>query len=127
MLERSPVSTRIGWRASISRGTAPSRHRYLTDASARGCGANGFPTSPETPRHIGTAGLSLMAPRFYYLHPWIATDDGWDSTAEHAAALGFSHILLGWPFGSAEQMFATRSLDIIAGQPARDRLATFRE
>jgi starch synthase (maltosyl-transferring) len=49
-------------------------------------------TRPMEPRHA-------YAPRIYFLHPLLVGPlDAWPAQFEHAAALGFDHVLIGSPF-----------------------------
>ncbi|WP_291547645.1 alpha-1,4-glucan--maltose-1-phosphate maltosyltransferase [Bosea sp. (in: a-proteobacteria)] len=70
----------------------------------------------ERPRHHG------KNPRIYYAHPWLADPRDWPEVVAEAAELGFTHLLLGWPFGSAEDLLATNSLDAFAGEDAGEAL-----
>lgn len=78
----------------------------------------GFPN----PDHPTGSPSAKSPPRVYYLHPWIAEAEGWDNAAQDAADLGFSVLLLGWPFGSPKDLFLTQSITEIAGLPADERL-----
>jgi starch synthase (maltosyl-transferring) len=65
-----------------------------------------------------------VRPRIYYLHPWLTeSPEDWAGMARHARDLGFTHLLLGWPFGSPDDLFLTMSLDTIAGRPTGQHLA----
>lgn len=53
------------------------------------------------------------SPRIYYLHPRLGGDLTWSATARHAKRLGFSHLLLAWPFSRSSDLFLTGSLSRI--------------
>ena len=71
---------------------------------------------PERPRHDGTN------PRIYYAHPWLVDPHDWPDVVREAQELGFTHLLLGWPFGSADDLLTTKSLDAFAGEDAGEAL-----
>ncbi|SEM46322.1 alpha-1,4-glucan:maltose-1-phosphate maltosyltransferase [Bosea lupini] len=62
---------------------------------------------------------SAGTPRIYYLHPTLGGGpETWDGHLLRAQRLGFSHILLAWPFSASDDLFLTHDIDSIAGQPA---------
>jgi starch synthase (maltosyl-transferring) len=64
---------------------------------------------------IGSAGT----PRIYYLHPTLGGGpEAWDGHLLRAKGLGFSHILLAWPFSASDDLFLTHDIESIAGQAA---------
>ena len=67
-------------------------------------------------------------PRIYYLHPTLGGGPGtWDGHLKRARELGFSHVLLAWPFSASDDLTLTYDIESIAGQAASDvldRLAT---
>jgi starch synthase (maltosyl-transferring) len=65
-----------------------------------------------------------LPPRIYYLHPWLEAPASWPAVAGHAADLGFSHVLLGWPFGSERDFFGTLDLQSAAGSEASEAIRT---
>lgn len=81
------------------------------------------PLPQEDAAHTQRARRTGRARRLYYLHPWIGLDIGWDEAARAAQELGFSHILLGWPFGSPADLLLTQDLGRIAGEAADERLS----
>lgn len=69
----------------------------------------GAPIDPNPHR------LSSRSPRIYYLHPWLENFASWPTTIDRASSLGFTHLLLGWPFGTETDLFGTRRLDVAGG------------
>ncbi len=67
---------------------------------------------------------SKSAPRIYYLHPRIG--GGVEAWAEHvarAAQMGFSQILLAWPFATGSDLFLTDDLSRIGSHETSAALA----
>ncbi len=63
-------------------------------------------------------------PRIYYLHPTLGGGpDHWPAHASRAREMGFSHVLLAWPFAVSSSLFLSHDLDRIAG---RDAVAVLR-
>lgn len=62
---------------------------------------------------------SAGTPRIYYLHPTLGGGpEIWDGHLQRAQKLGFSHILLAWPFSASNDLFATHDIESIGGQAA---------
>lgn len=73
----------------------------------------------------GAAGAGSCAeggvgtPRIYYLHPRIGGGaEAWPEHVARAASLGFSELLLAWPFSSAADLFLTDDVGRIEGRDA---------
>lgn len=70
---------------------------------------------------------SAGTPRIYYLHPTLGGGpETWDGHLQRAQGLGFSHVLLAWPFSASDDLFLTHDIDVICGQAASgvlDKLA----
>lgn len=70
---------------------------------------------------------SAGTPRIYYLHPTLGGGpEAWDGHLQRAQHLGFSHILLAWPFSASDDLFLTHDIESIGGQAASsvlDKLA----
>lgn len=66
-------------------------------------------------------------PRIYYLHPWLVDPALWPQIVDHAAHLGFSHLLLGWPFGSDRDLFGTLDLQSVAGAKVNEAILPLAE
>ena len=66
---------------------------------------------------------SEAAPRIYYLHPWLGGQLTWRASAQQAERLGFSHLLLAWPFSGSADLFLTRSVTHIREHEARPVLS----
>jgi starch synthase (maltosyl-transferring) len=65
-------------------------------------------------------------PRIYYLHPTAGGGpETWDNHLQRVEGLGFSHVLLAWPFSASGDLFLTYDIDSIAGQAASDILVRF--
>ncbi|RYE34308.1 MAG: DUF3416 domain-containing protein [Hyphomicrobiales bacterium] len=63
------------------------------------------------------------SPRIYYLHPWLEEAGLWPEAVDQAADLGFTHVLLGWPFGSETDLFGTLDLKFAGGLNADAAMA----
>ncbi|KPF67678.1 hypothetical protein IP69_12935 [Bosea sp. AAP35] len=75
---------------------------------------------------MGAAALS--APRIYYLHARSGgADNLWDPHIERAKALGFTHLLLAWPFSSSSDLFLTWDVARIGTQEAASSLRSLVE
>lgn len=77
---------------------------------------------PAQPAHDTAA--AAQSPRIYYLHPRLIQND-WVTHVDHAAALGFTHVLLAWPFSATYDLFLTRDLDRIGNSGAEAELRAF--
>lgn len=75
------------------------------------------------PAHPPRDRRAEAAPRIYYLHPWLGGELTWRASAQQAKRLGFSHLLLAWPFSAAADLFLTRSVTHIREREAKPILS----
>lgn len=62
-------------------------------------------------------------PRIYYLHPRLGgAGQAWGDDVRRAAELGFTHILLAWPFSITRDMFLTHDVASVDGHDAASLL-----
>ncbi|KRE11149.1 hypothetical protein ASE63_20745 [Bosea sp. Root381] len=71
------------------------------------------------PAHPPRDRRAEAAPRIYYLHPWLGGELTWRASAQQAKRLGFSHLLLAWPFSASNDLFLTRSVTHIREHEAK--------
>jgi starch synthase (maltosyl-transferring) len=60
----------------------------------------------------------VVSPRIYYLHPRLGGELTWTASAHHAKWLGFSHLLLAWPFSTSNDLFLTNTVSHIGQREA---------
>lgn len=66
---------------------------------------------------------SRSGPNIYYLHPrLVGAGYPWEDHARHALRLGFTHILLAWPFSAGSDLFLTHDLAGFGEQEAAPTL-----
>ncbi len=81
---------------------------------------------PPLPNGRAPAAGAVTWPRIYYLHPRLG-GRSWAESVEHAKRLGFSHLLLAWPFSTSHDLFLTSTLSQIGGRDADPLLGELAE
>ena len=79
---------------------------------------------PDRTKHSQASQTDERArPRIYYLHPHLDTADSSDDVqVERARSLGFTHILLAWPFSQSDDLFLTHDVTQIGSVETASRL-----